>query len=172
MSDSELTIRSLTARPVAAPLARPLRTASGEVPVSPLLLIDVASEEGPTGRAYVFGYTTLVLRALKAFVDDLDEVLRGRPACPTRVADDLAARFRLMGRQGLVGMALSGLDMALWDMRGRALQRPVVELLGGEASPVPAYGQLRYRRSGCGRAGPRAERRAGLRRDQGEGRGR
>ena len=75
MSESTLTIRSLTARAVAAPLARPLRTASGDVPVSPLLLIDVASEEGPAGRAYVFGYTTLVLRALKAFVDDLAEVL-------------------------------------------------------------------------------------------------
>ena len=139
MSESELTIRSLTARAVAAPLARPLRTASGDVPVSPLLLIDVASEEGPAGRAYIFGYTTLVLRALKAFVDDLDEVLRGRPACPAAVTDDLAGRFRLMGRQGLVGMALSGLDMALWDLRARALQRPVVELLGGESSPVPAY---------------------------------
>ena len=139
MSESALTIRSLTARAVAAPLARPLRTASGDVPVSPLLLIDVASEEGPVGRAYVFGYTTLVLRALKAFVDDLDAVLRSRPACPAAVADDLASRFRLMGRQGLVGMALSGLDMALWDLRGRALQRPVVELLGGQAAPVPAY---------------------------------
>ena len=139
MSESTLTIRSLTARAVAAPLARPLRTASGDVPVSPLLLIDVASEEGPAGRAYVFGYTTLALRALKAFVDDLAEALRGRPAHPAAVARELAARFRLMGRQGLVGMALSGLDMALWDLRGRALQRPVVELLGGEAAPVPAY---------------------------------
>ena len=139
MSKSDLTIRSLTARAVAAPLARPLRTASGDVPVSPLLLMDVASEEGPVGRAYIFGYTTLVLRALKAFVDDLDEVLRGRSACPAAVTDDLAARFRLMGRQGLVGMALSGLDMALWDMRGRVRQRPVVELLGGEAVAVPAY---------------------------------
>ena len=93
MSESELTIRSLGARAVAAPLARPLRTASGNVPVSPLLLIDVVSEEGPAGRACIFGYTTLVLLALKAFVDDLDEVLRGRPACPAAVTDGLAARF-------------------------------------------------------------------------------
>lgn len=139
MSATALTIRALTARAVAAPLARPLRTASGDVPVSPLLLMEVATEEGPRGRAYIFGYTTLVLRALCAFVDDLDEVVRGRPAAPAAVADDLAARFRLMGRQGLVGMVLSGLDMALWDLQGRALERPVVELLGGQAAPVPAY---------------------------------
>ena len=137
--ESLLTIRGLTARAVAAPLARPLRTASGDVPVSPLVLIDVASEEGPVGRAYVFGYTTLSLRALQAFLEDVDDVVRGRPASPATVYDDLAARFRLMGRQGIVGMALSGLDMALWDLQGRAQQRPVVELLGGRASPVPAY---------------------------------
>ena len=139
MSKPALTIRSLTARAVAAPLARPLRTASGDIPVSPLLLIDIASEEGPAGRAYIFGYTALTLRALKAFVDDLREVVRGRPASPATLADDLAARFRLLGRQGLVGMALAGLDMALWDLQGRALERPVVELLGGQAVPVTAY---------------------------------
>ena len=139
MLESALTIRALTARAVAAPLARPLRTASGDIPVSPLLLVDVVSEEGPVGRAYVFGYTTLTLRALKAFLEDLEEVVRGRPAIPAVLYDDLAARFRLMGRQGLVGMVLSGLDMALWDLQGRAQRRPVVELLGGRATPVPAY---------------------------------
>ena len=135
--ESLLTIRSVTARAVTAPLARPLRTASGDVPVSPLLLIDVASEEGPVGRAYIFGYTTISLRALQAFLEDLSEVVRGRPAAPAAVYDDLAARFRLMGRQGFVGMALSGLDMALWDLQGRAQQRPVVELLGGGRRRCP-----------------------------------
>jgi len=139
MVESALTIRGLTARAVAAPLARPLRTASGDIPVSPLLLVDVVSEDGTVGRAYVFGYTTLSLRALKAFIEDLEEVVRGRPAIPAVLYDDLAARLRLMGRQGLVGMALSGLDMALWDLQGRAQQRSVVELLGGQATPVPAY---------------------------------
>ena len=139
MLESGLTIRALTARAVAAPLARPLRTASGDIPVSPLLLVDVASEDGPVGHAYVFGYTTLTLRALKAFLEDMEEVVRGHPASPAALYDDLAARFRLMGRQGLAGMALSGLDMALWDLQGRAQQRPVVELLGGQARPVPAY---------------------------------
>ena len=135
----QLTIRRLTARAVAAPLARPLRTASGSIPQSPLLLLDVESEEGPVGRAYIFAYTTLSLRALKAFVDDLAEVVSGRPAEPATLYDDLIRRFRLMGRQGLVGMALSGLDMALWDMQGQAQGKPVVELLGGRAVPIPAY---------------------------------
>ena len=139
MSEAKLTIRSLKARAAAAPLTRPLRTASGSLPNSPLLLLDLETEEGPAGRAYIFGFTTLALRALKAFVEDLDEAIKGRPANPTALYDELVARFRLMGRQGLVGMVLSGLDMALWDLQGRAQDKPVVELLGGRAVPVPAY---------------------------------
>ena len=138
MSSPALTIRSLAARAVAAPLARPLRTASGDVPVSPLLLIDVQSEEGPAGRAYIFGYTTLTLRALHALLADLAEVVRGRPATPAAVADELAARFRLLGRQGLLGMALAGLDMALWDLQGpggRAAGGRAARRAGGAPSP-------------------------------------
>ncbi len=138
-SETDLTIRSLTTHAVAAPLSRPLRTASGSIPNAPLLLLDVESEEGWVGRAWIFGYTTLTLRALTAFLGDLEEVVRGESAAPAALYKDLEARFRLMGRQGLVGMALSGLDMALWDLQGRAQNKPVVEMLGGLVGPVPAY---------------------------------
>jgi mandelate racemase len=134
-----LTIRSVTARPVLAPLPRPLRTASGEIPAAPLVLIDVGTDQDVTGRAYVFGYSPLTLRPLCAFLDSLDELLAGRPVAPAERAAQLERTFRLMGRQGLVGMALSGLDMALWDALGRAQGRAVVELLGGQAGPLPAY---------------------------------
>jgi mandelate racemase len=134
-----LTIRSVTARPVLAPLPRPLRTASGEIPAAPLLLLDVETYQGVTGRAYLFGYTPTVLTPLRAFVDNLAELLVGRPVAPADRAEQLALAFRLLGRQGLVGMALSGLDMALWDALGRHQGRPVVELLGGTARPLPAY---------------------------------
>jgi mandelate racemase len=48
-------------------------------------------------------------------------------------------RFRLLGLQGLLGMLLSTLDMAYWDVLGKAGNQPVVQLLGGQASPVAAY---------------------------------
>jgi mandelate racemase len=136
---AQLTIRALTARAVLAPLSRPLRTASGAIPAAPLVLIDVDTDQGVPGRAYVFGYTPTTLRALEAFLRDLAELVVGEAVAPAARAAQLSGAFRLLGRQGLVGMALSGLDMALWDALGRHHDRPVVELLGGEARPLPAY---------------------------------
>ena len=56
MAAETLTIRSIAAKAVVAPLARPLRTAVGTIPAAPLVLIDLMTEEGVPGRAYVFGY--------------------------------------------------------------------------------------------------------------------
>ena len=133
------TIRSLRVRPVLAPMPRPLRTASGAIPAAPLVLIDVQTDRDVIGRAYVFCYTPLVLKPLCVFLGDLAGLVVGQPVAPADRFLDLSRTFRLLGRQGLVGMALSGLDMALWDALGRAADRPVAELLGGTAKPVPAY---------------------------------
>ena len=77
MPDPLPTIRALTARCVEAPLPRPLRTASGEIPAAPLVLIDVLTEEGITGRAYVFGYTPLTLAPIATFLENLNDALKG-----------------------------------------------------------------------------------------------
>lgn len=134
-----LTIRSLSARAVVVPFARPLRTASGEIPAAPLLLLDLATEDGITGRAYLFAYTRLALRALKCLAEDLAPLLDGKPVAPHDRAAELERTFRLLGRQGLLGMVLSGIDMALWDALGRALNQPVAALLGGGPRAIPAY---------------------------------
>ncbi len=132
-------IRSLEAQSVLVPLARPLRTAVGSIPKAPLILIDILTEEGVTGRAYIFGYTPATLKPLEHFLNSLGEAIEGQTISPVERMRDLDLRFRLLGRQGLVGMALSGVDMALWDALGRARGVPVVTLLGGEAAPVKAY---------------------------------
>ena len=53
-------------------------------------------------------------------------------------------RFRLLGTQGLVGIALSAIDMALWDALARSHGTSLVQLLGGIEKPIPAYGAVGY----------------------------
>ena len=151
---AKLTIRSVTARGVLAPLPRPLRTASGAIPAAPLVLVDVDTDQGVPGRAYVFGYSPVTVRALCTFLHDMAELVVGEPVAPTARAAQLTAAFRLLGRQGLVGMALSGLDMALWDALGRHHDRPVVRDgderrgdRGIEVAPVDAAMRVRRDRA-------------------------
>lgn len=134
-----LTISDIRARAVHAPLARPLRTASGSIDVAPLLLLDVHTTQGVSGHAYLFGYTPLMLKPLLALVDELRPLLAGQPLVPQARMEQMLQRFRLLGVQGLLGMMLSSLDMAYWDALGKEAGLPVVALLGGEARPVPAY---------------------------------
>jgi len=136
---SSLTIRELRARPVIAPLERPIRTAVGEIPSAPLVLLDVMTDEGVTGSAYLFGYTPVTLRPMVELVRNLEPMLVGKSLVPVERMRDLEGAFRLLGRQGLLGMVLSGLDMAFWDALGRAQGLSVVRLLGGEEKPIPAY---------------------------------
>lgn len=135
----QLVIREVRARAVVAPLQRPIRTASGSIEASPLVLLDVATEQGVTGRAYLFAYTPVVLRSLLALAEQLAPLLRGQPLVPLARQAQLERQFRLLGLQGLLGMVISGLDMAFWDALGQATGQPVAALLGGEPAPIRAY---------------------------------
>lgn len=137
--DAMILITDIRARPVLAPLSRPIRTASGAIEASPLLLLDVETDQGITGCAYLFAYTPLMLGPLHAVVRQLAPLLRGQPLVPLDRQRQLEQQFRLLGVQGLVGMVISTLDMALWDAWGKAMNQPVASLLGGAPKPIRAY---------------------------------
>ncbi|HEY7689034.1 MAG TPA: enolase C-terminal domain-like protein [Dongiaceae bacterium] len=139
MSVPRLTVRSVEATAVTVPLARPIRTAVGTIPAAPLVLIEIQTEEGPRGCAYIFAYTPAALAGLHRLVLDISAELTQKPAAPLDVMCHWDRRFRLLGWQGLVGMAVSGLDMALWDALGRAAEAPVATLLGAAPKPLLAY---------------------------------
>jgi mandelate racemase len=139
MRKANLTIRSLRARPVNAPMARPLRTSGGAVTTAPLVLIDLATEEGPAGCAYIFCYASLALAPIARLVENLGETLKGDALAPVALEEKMQRTFRLLGYQGFASMALAGIDMAAWDAVGQATGLPLVRLLGGAPRPIPAY---------------------------------
>jgi mandelate racemase len=138
-----LTIRSIRARGIDLALARPVETASGVMRTAPLVLIDLLTEQGITGCSYVRCYTPVALDPLVMLIANLEPLLRGDAAVPATVERKLQRHFRLLGPQGLTGIAMAGIDMALWDARAKACGVPLVTLLGGEPKPIPAYASLR-----------------------------
>ncbi|WP_285582492.1 enolase C-terminal domain-like protein [Herbidospora sp. NBRC 101105] len=133
------TISRVRARPVVVPMARPLRTASGSITAAPLLLFDVVTDGGVTGRSYVFAYDAALLPALASVAGELAPGLAGKALAPGARMRDFQARFRLPGLQGVAGMVVSGVEMALWDALGHLTGLPVATLLGGEPTPLRAY---------------------------------
>lgn len=137
--DTSLTIRAIGARAVNVPLAKPLPTSSGAITTVPLVLVDLVTEQGVTGCAYVFCYTSIALPPVAHLVRSLGEMLQGDVVAPAAIEHKLQRSFRLLGPQGLTGMAMAGVDMAAWDALAKAAGVSLVRLLGGEPRPIPAY---------------------------------
>lgn len=130
------------ARPLIVPMRRPVKTASGTVDRAPVVLIDLLTSDGVAGRSYLFSYYPLALKALHDLVVALGEVIEGEPVVPEQLSETLRARVMLLGARNLVGMAISGLDLAAWDALAQAAGLPLVTFLGGAPAAVPAYDSL------------------------------
>ena len=134
-----LTIRALRATAVDVPMNHVLGTSAAAVRSAPLLLIDLDTEEGVTGRSYLFCYMRGAAPAMAAMVAEVGRMVKGERTPPAELWPKLAKRFTLIGVQGIVRMALAGFDAAYWDALARAAGKPLVEFLGGTRRPIRAY---------------------------------
>src|SRR4051812_48621069 len=134
-----LHLRGVQCTPVEVPLRYVLGTSAATVRAAPLLLVEVSTEEGVTGRSYVFAYRRSGAKAIALVLEDAMEVVRGARVAPLAIAATLQRRFALLGVVGVARMALSALDMALWDALAVAAGVPLTTLLGGAPRAVRAY---------------------------------
>src|SRR4051812_36834378 len=107
--DSSPSIRELRVRTVRVPMTEPHQTASGVVTESPLVLTDVLTDTGVSGRSMVFTYTRAALEPPAGLIRNIEALLKGEPLAPAEIEQRLVRRFRLLGTQGLVGMALAAI---------------------------------------------------------------
>ncbi len=66
----------------------------------------------------VFTYTPAALKPVAELMRNFEALVKGEPLAPAEIAQKLNARFRLLGTQGLVGIALAAIDMALVGCAG------------------------------------------------------
>ena len=139
MNPPRLTVRRIRATGVEGPMKLPLGTSAGTIRSAPLLLIDLETEEGVTGRSYLFCYLSAVAPAIATVLGEVERSVKGERVAPADLWEKLARRFKLIGVQGIVRMAMSGFDVACWDALALAAGKPLVALLGGDRRPIPAY---------------------------------
>jgi mandelate racemase len=135
----QLTVRAISAVGVEVPMTFVLGTSRGRIAKAPLLLIDVETAEGVTGRAYLWSYFPRAMVAIASLLKEVEDSTTGERIVPAELWRKLGERFALIGVQGIVRMAMAGFDIACWDALAVAAKVPLVRMLGGEPRRIPAY---------------------------------
>ncbi|BBE33292.1 enolase C-terminal domain-like protein [Sphingosinicella microcystinivorans] len=134
-----VTARALDLRYCEVPLRRPIRTANGTVAEAGLLLFDLRTDEGVTGQSYIFCYRRSAAAGIMAIAHDAAGICAGRALEPQAASALVARSFILIGLTGLVRMALSGLDMAIWDASAKLAGQSLARLIGAGPRRLRSY---------------------------------
>jgi D-galactarolactone cycloisomerase len=127
-----------------APLSEPFGWSFSSTSVRGSCLVEITTDTGLVGWGECYGPS----RINAVIVEALKGRLVGRDPLATDVIwMDLYNHFRDYGQKGVVLSAISGIDIALWDIKGRHFSVPISTLLGGATrTTVDAYATGTYRR--------------------------
>ena len=131
------------------PLKKMISNASRNIPGRDIILIEVFTDEGVTGTGFLTGMGAGMQSEAKVINYCINETVK-----PMVVGKDPLAREQLwnyvfknstrFGRKGAVIRALSGVDIALWDLAGQYLKVPCYKLLGYDKTEIPVYASGGY----------------------------
>ena len=131
-----MTVESVAASAYRIPTDQPEADGTFSWDATTMVVVRAAGE-GHEGQ----GWTYAPAAAVQVVEELLAPVAEGRPVDEVEQTWEAMVRaVRNAGRPGLVGMALSAVDIALWDLLGHVQARALVEVWGGEPAPVVLYG--------------------------------
>ena len=102
MKQDKLTFRSIRARAVVLKLRRPIVARIMTISEWPLILIDLETEEGITGRSYVGPYNAASIKYLLPVIRDFGSLFEGKPVAPAEMYERARKSLHLMGYSGRV----------------------------------------------------------------------
>src|ERR1700675_7015 len=156
-------IASVKPHPISVPLKDVLWTAHEELKSSSVIVVEVRTDDGLTGYGQIHGSP---MKAICGWVDRFGEIVSGMDAlahvavwdrlfsltCPRpggiAGADGLPPPLP-RGERPQIMAAIGGLELALWDIKGKHAGLPVWRVLGGEKRPIPTYATGGYYRPGA-----------------------
>jgi L-alanine-DL-glutamate epimerase-like enolase superfamily enzyme len=142
-------ITAVRAATLRVPIEKPTKIATRVLGGRDYVLVWIETDEGVTGIGYTYA-GTLGGRIVQVSVEDaLAPILLGEdPFAIERLWARMFQETLLIGRRGALLRAISCVDIALWDLVGKATSQPLYKLLGGFRDEVPAYASGGYYREG------------------------
>jgi L-alanine-DL-glutamate epimerase-like enolase superfamily enzyme len=148
-----MTITDVVAIALSYPLAQPMADAIHYIPSRLALLVQVHTDEGITGLGEAAAYSAVPSVLAAVVQEELRPILVGEdPFRVERLWQTMYARTHQHGRRGAVLMAMSGVDIALWDIIGQVTRTPLYRLLGAYRDEVRAYASGGFYAEGKGPA--------------------
>ncbi|MCB2052993.1 MAG: mandelate racemase/muconate lactonizing enzyme family protein [Geminicoccaceae bacterium] len=96
------------------------------------LFVEVRTDAGVTGWGEITTTTKVANRAVARILREMAELVVGEdPARIEFLWNKTFRNFTYMGSRGATTHVVSGIDIALWDIRGQVLEQPIYDLLGG-----------------------------------------
>ena len=133
---TEAAVEGLDVAAYVIPTDRPESDGTLEWDSTTMVVVE-ARAGGETG----LGYTYADVAAGTLVESKLAEVVEGRDAMAVPAAwEAMVEAIRNLGRPGICSMAIAAVDVALWDLKARLLDLPLVTLLGAAHDEVPVYG--------------------------------
>src|SRR3954454_15439618 len=127
--------------PLSRPRASAMEAAGGRLNHVVALIVQVRTDSGLVGLGTAYALQSTGRALLATAVDDLAPLLVNEdPLDHERLAAKVYWRLQTVGRRGLVQQAYAALDVALWDLKGKAANLPLHKLLGGARESARAYG--------------------------------
>jgi L-alanine-DL-glutamate epimerase-like enolase superfamily enzyme len=121
-------------------LDRPVYDANYTMATKPALLVEVETDQGLVGLGEAAHFGGPMASTAQVIEHELKPYLVGEdPREIERLWERMHRRAYKHARGGIVIAAISGIDIALWDLRGKMAGMPVWQLLGGYRRRVPAY---------------------------------
>lgn len=122
------------------PMATPMADAIHYMPERTTLLVQIETDEQRTGLGECAAYGGSLESMERVVLDDLRASLLGEdPFQVERLWSRMARRSQQRGTAGMLMQAISGIDIALWDLIGQATRTPLYRLLGGYRDTLDAY---------------------------------
>ncbi len=118
----------------------PMADAIHYMPDRPTLLVQVHTDAGIVGLGEAAAYGGFLESTEAIIIGELRRTILGQdPFKVEKLWSMMATRAHQRGRRGMLMMAISGIDIALWDIIGQATNTPLYRLLGGYRDTLPAY---------------------------------
>jgi len=142
--DLAMKITDIRTHILEAPLSQPFSYSRAWYATRTAMIVEIATDEGLVGWGECYGPA----RINAAVVNSMKPMLVGQDPLRTEwLWQEIYARFRDHGQKGSIIQGLSGIDIALWDLKGKIFGVPVHRLMGGPMrTEVAAYATGLYRR--------------------------